>query len=124
MTNSVKVWRPDQSEPHSQVLTVPYSGSQRMTRSLYESLLESRLRELIDKNPKRAKEILTGTEEHNPDLYRVAMDSEPRDWPPNIVACDQMQMLLNQINWNGEGRVLHLSPSELPDLEAIAAALP
>ena len=94
-----------------------------MSRSLYESILEDRLRELIGKDPKRAKQFLTDDPEGTPNLYEIGMDGEPKDWPILILASDPMQAWLDQINWS-EGTSLSLSPSELPDLEAITEALP
>ena len=116
MTSSIRAWRPSLQTQGWAGLTVPYSGNQQMTRSLYESILEDRLREWVDKNPKRVKEFLTDDPEGTPNLYEIGLDGNPKDWPVQILACDQMQTLLAQINWH-EGRTLLLSPSELPSLE-------
>ena len=94
-----------------------------MTENLYKSLLEERLRQLIDKDPKRAKRLLTDNPEVKPVLYEIGTDGQPKDWPILIVTSDPMQAWLDQINWS-EGTSLSLSPSELPDLEAITEALP
>ena len=51
-------WRPLVEGCPEAGLTVPYSGNQPMTRVQYEWVLESRLRELIDKDRKRARVIL------------------------------------------------------------------
>jgi hypothetical protein len=88
----MRAWRPSSEAPGSSGLTVPYRGSQKMTRQLYESLLENRLRDLINQNPKEAYWILSGLPEHNPDLYEIAVGSPQEDWPAQILACGQMQM--------------------------------
>ena len=95
-----------------------------MTRELYESLLESRIRELIEQNPKEAYRILSGSVEHTPDLYEIAEGLPEKDWPGAILACGRMQMCLDHINWHKAGQSLNLSPSELPSLEAITETLP
>jgi type I restriction enzyme R subunit len=47
-----------------------------------------------------------------------------KDWPAQIMACDQMMMYFNQIDWNKTGQILHIHPSELPSLEEITEDLP
>lgn len=124
MNNSVRSWRPDLPNLHGSMgLTVPYSGSQPMSRDLYELSQEQRLKELISKSPDQAKKILTSSPDRLPDLYEIATQSDMADWPSRILACGQMQTLLDQINWS-KGTSLDLSPSELPSLEQITEALP
>ena len=88
-----------------------------MNRQLFEMLLESRLRDLIDKDRKQAKILFTNNPEYNPDLNRIAIYDNPEHWPSRIVACDQMQMLLNRIDWSQDGQNLSLPQCELPTLE-------
>ena len=95
-----------------------------MTRVQYEWVLESRLRELIDKDRKRARVILTDSPDLYPDLYQVVMDCEPDGWPTGIVACGQMQIRLNQVDWESGGQYRMLRLSELPSLEQITEAIP
>lgn len=117
-------WRPLVEGCPEAGLTVPYSGNQPMTRVQYEWVLESRLRELIDKDRKRARVILTDSPDLYPDLYQVVMDCEPDGWPTGIVACGQMQIRLNQVDWESGGQYRMLRLSELPSLEQITEAIP
>ena len=94
-----------------------------MSESLYKSLLQDRLRQLIDKDPKRAKRLFTDNPDVCPTLYGIGMEAQAKDWPSLILASDPMQTLLDRINWS-EGTNLSLSPSELPDLEALTEVLP
>lgn len=95
-----------------------------MTRDLYEIVLSRYLGELIDKDPKRAKLILTDDPEYLPDLYEIAtVWGGPKDWPIQILMCDQMQMVLDEIDWS-RGRSLQLGPSQLPGLDALTSEIP
>jgi hypothetical protein len=124
MNTSIKAWRPNISSG-SHDLTVPYRGQQKMTRRLYEMILEGRLKELIDQDPERARIELTNSPEHNPDLYEIAtIYGGPKDWPAQIMACGQMQMCLDLIDWTKEGETLYLPADELPTLDAITSQLP
>jgi len=121
MSDSIKVWRP-QGAPEA--FSIPWNGQPVMSKEQYRSLLESRLRELISADPKEAKDLLTGSEEGNPDLYQIAMDGNPKDWAPLIARCDQMQMLLNRIDWKKAGQSQSLDKSDLPSLSDICAMIP
>ena len=123
MSNLIKVWRPPLTHPGFVGLTVPFSGQQEMTRPQYEAIMESRLHQLISKNPDEAYKALTSSMEHLPDLYEVATMQTPAEWPLAILHCGQMQMCLAQINFQ-KGQNLSLEASELPDLAAILEALP
>ena len=123
MSNLIKAWRPSLTEPGFVGLTVPFSGQQSMSRRLYEPILESRLHQLISKNPDKAYNLLTSSTERLPDLYEVATQHPVEEWPLAILNCGQMQMCLARINWS-KGQNLSLEASELPDLEMILEALP
>ena len=122
MSSSVKSWRPSPDLHGSEGLTVPYSGSQPMNRSLYETLLEQRLRKLIEDDPEQAQQVLSSDPENLSDLYQIAMQDETEEWPSQILACGQMQTLLTRIDWK-KGTSLSLDPSELPTLDQITEAL-
>jgi ubiquinone/menaquinone biosynthesis C-methylase UbiE len=125
MANLVKAWRPESQQLATADLTVPYSGPpEQMTREMYREALQQRIAELIRENRKRAYEILSASPEHNPNLYEIALYHPEKDWPAQIATCDQMQVCLNQIDWKKTGQSLVIPENELPDLEAIAAALP
>jgi hypothetical protein len=47
----------------------------------------------------------------------------PKHWAIQIVASDQMMMLLNRINWNKPGRQICIDRDELPDLAQILEIL-
>jgi hypothetical protein len=85
----MRVWRPSSEAPGNSGLTVPYNGqSEKMTRKLYELHLENRLRKLVEQDPEKARRILQRSIDHLPDLYRVTMDCEPKDWPGAILASE------------------------------------
>lgn len=121
MNDSIKCWRPHGAQ---EAWSVPWNGPSVMSKEQYRSLLESRLRELISADPKEARNLLTGSEEGNPDLYQIAMDGNPKDWAPLIVRCDQMQLFLNRIDWKKAGQSQSLDRSELPSLADICATIP
>jgi hypothetical protein len=122
--NLVKVWRPSNQFLGSSALAVPYSGRQKMSREQFGRLLESRLEELIESNPKEAQRVLSNNPEHLPDLLEISYLVARKGWPAAILACGQMQMLLNQIDWSQDGQSLELPENELPSLEEVAEALP
>lgn len=93
-----------------------------MNRRLYEMILQDRLRELIEENPKEAYYDLSGSPENDPDLYEIAMLGDPKHWPSQILACARMQMLLNRIDFQ-KGQSLCLEASELPSLATITSIL-
>ena len=124
MRRLIKAWLPRGSTPESRGLTVPYSGQQKMTRQLFEMILKSRLRKLIDQDQQEAYNVLSRSPEYNPDLYTIALHNQPKDWPILIVMCDQMQMWLNRIDWSKPGQNLSLEPIEMSSLEAITETLP
>jgi hypothetical protein len=119
----IKSWRPELPNLHgSEGLTVPCSASQPMNRSQYEMILEQRLQQLVSENPDQARHVLTSSPERLPDLYQIGAQGEPKEWPSQILACGQMQTLLDQIDWK-RGTILNLLPSELPTLDEISQAL-
>lgn len=121
-SNSIKAWRPSPDLHGSEGLTIPYSGSQPMNRSLYETLLEQRLKELIEDDPEQAQQVLSSDPENLSDLYQIAMQGQPEEWPSQILMCGQMQTLLDRINWK-KGTSLSLDRNELPSLDQITEAL-
>jgi hypothetical protein len=66
MRRLIKAWLPRGSTPESRGLTVPYSGQQKMTRQLFEMILKSRLRKLIDQDQQEAYNVLSRSPEYNP----------------------------------------------------------
>ena len=124
MSDSIKVWQPSSKVFGTSNFVVPFKGEGPMTRARYQSLLETRLKELVEEDPREAKELLTDSPEHNPDLYGIGMGSNPEDYPSQILHCDQMQMLLNQIDWSAPGQTHSLDRSDLPSLMEIVETIP
>ena len=121
-SKQIKSWRPSPDLHGSEGLTVPYSGSQPMSRALYESLLEQRLKQLIEEDPEQAQQVLSSDPDNLSDLYQIEQQSPSADWPSQILQCGQMQTLLDQINWK-KGTSLQLPQNELPTLDEISQAL-
>jgi hypothetical protein len=121
----MNAWQPQGERlSHSRGLMVPFSGPpEQMSRELYQDLLRERFQQLINENPKLAFNILTGSVEHNPDLYELATLGSPKDWPSQILACGQMQMCLDRVEWS-KGQSLTLPSNEMPSLEEIVESLP
>jgi len=94
-----------------------------MNKNLYEMIFWDRLKELIDKDPKRAKRLMTDCPECCPGLYEIGILGNPKDYPSMILATDTVQGLLDGIDWSA-GRRINLSPNELPRLDEILEALP
>lgn len=121
MDSSRRVWQPKVNGEYNQTLSVPFNGLV-MTPQAYRSAMESRFADLVEADPRQAKQILSGSSEQNPDLYRIAMSTRPQDWPAQIMTCDQMQMLLNRIDFQ-KGRIASLPPEEMPSLAELAEAI-
>ena len=124
MENSVRVWQPSSDRLGNVALSVPYPGPlEQMNRQVYQDLLEKRLRQLVQQDPKEAERLLKSSEEHLPDLYQVALAGQPQEWPAQMMESGQMQTRLNQIDWSQTGQIVELPQNELPDLEEIVEAL-
>jgi hypothetical protein len=117
MCDSVRVWMPLSRGTILSGFAVPWGGLA-MTRQQYESLLQDRLQDLISQNLQQAQQVLTGSPEYNPNLYSIAMSSQPRDWPALIMKCDQMFSRLNQISYPG-GQSQIIPRSEMPGLQEL-----
>lgn len=124
MSDSIKVWQPFSPHFGTSKFVVPRETEGPMTRWQYEVRLEARLTELIEADPREAKELLTDSPEHNPDLYAIGKGTNPQEYPSQMLHCDQMQMLLNQIDWSDPGRSRNLDRSDLPSLEEIVETIP
>ena len=125
MTGSIQVWQPRSEvfQTGAFVVSNP-SGQETMTRSQFQRRLEARLEEMVSENPQLATQLLTDSPEHNPDLYGIGMRSQPREYPSLILQSDQMQMLLNKIDWQSPGLNLTLDKSDLPSLREIVERSP
>lgn len=125
MGNSVTVWQPPSQKIETNSLVVPYSGPEKvLSRQQYEPMLESRLTELVEADPKQAKQVLSASEEHQPTQYAIATENDPQAYPSLILNCDPMQTLLDQISWNEEGQILSLDKNDLPSLSEISETIP
>ncbi len=121
MSDTVAVWQPSSRGTLLPGLAVPFSGLV-MRRQRYEALLQDRLQSLIEADPEQAKQVLTGSPDHNPNLYQVAMSNPLRDWPVQMMMCDQMQIRLAAIDWH-KGSRASLPPNEMPGLEELVETL-
>ena len=83
-----------------------------------------KVRELIEADPRQAKDELTGAAESSPDLYQIGLHNNPKDWAPLIARCDQMQMFLNRIDWKKAGQSQSLDRNDLASLSEICATIP
>ena len=119
--NAVRVWEPFSEGRVLSGMSVPFNG-RTMDRQRYENLLCSRLEYLISADPKRAKDLLTGSSEHNPDLYTIALYNPSEDWAIQIMMCDQMMIRLSRIDWE-KGEFTELSFDELPGLDEFVAII-
>jgi hypothetical protein len=113
----VTVWTPFSEGRLLSGMAVPFNGSA-MDRHTYTNLLQDRLDDLINADPKQAKSLLTGSPEHIPDLYTVALYSPPKDWAIQIMMCDQMMIRLNRIDWE-RGEFAKRPVDELPGLDEL-----
>jgi hypothetical protein len=121
MSNLTKVWRPHGTQ---EAWSVSWNGPPVMSKSQYERLLQYRLEELIEANPKTAYNLLTDSPESSPNLYEIAIHGNKEHWAIQIVLCDQMQMFLNQIDWSKAGQSQSLAKKDLPSLFDICATIP
>jgi len=111
MNDSSKVWVPN-GLPHglAMVLSVPDPGGP-MTYDLYLALLEAKLDELIQEDPKEARRAMEMSREGAPHLWTIAEYSRPKDWAAQIVQSDQMTSLLAP--WKGGGSLQNPEPQSL-----------
>lgn len=126
MTSFLRVWLPKVNVDRPNlplVLAVPYNQS-RMKRSLYEALQEQKLREEIEQDPEEARRNLEMSLKRLPNFQEISTMYHPSEWPTQIVMSDQMQMLLNQVDWKSPGRVETRQPSSLPGLQELLEAMP
>ncbi len=114
---AIELWEPNGMP----ALAVPFGGST-LCREHYMFLLENRLRELVQVDPARAKRLLTGSPENHPNLYAIAMVNPAKDWPTQITFCDQMQMVLDRIDWE-TGHRRTVQRGELPRLDELIEQL-
>jgi hypothetical protein len=121
MSSLQRVWEPKSQGSFLPEMAVPFKGLV-MTVEQYRPLLEDRLRYLVDQDPAEARELLTASPEHNPSLYQVGMSNPHRDYPVQIMMCDQMLIRLARIDWP-LGRIQMLPKSQLPDLRALVEAI-
>ena len=59
-------------------LAVPFLGTTSVNRQRYEDLLQDRLEDLMSADPKWAKDLLTVSPEHHPNLYDIALYNPPK----------------------------------------------
>ena len=106
MNSTSKVWMPrsEMTEAQRSVLAVPYSGTEPMTPDLHRSLLEQKLAAMVQRSPERAREALEMSQESAPELYEMAMQARPSEWPALLVRSEGMGRLLSLIDWNKEAR--------------------
>lgn len=106
MNSTSKVWIPrsQMTEAQRSVLTVPYSGTEPMTPELHRSLLEQKLAAMVQRNPERARTALEMSQESAPELYELAMQAQPSEWPALLVRSEGMERLLSLIDWQTEQR--------------------
>ncbi len=101
MDSTNKVWLPDGlSEGSQQPLSVPAPHGP-MTQGLYISLLESKLQQLIDANPKQARAAMQMSQEFAPGLWSIQQQYQPSEWAAQIVRSDQAMQLFSRIDWQG-----------------------
>lgn len=118
MQKPKRVWQPEDRRGNVlEALAVPFNGLL-ITPNLFKSLLEDRLRDLVQADPQQAERQLQMSAEHMPELYLIARNNPPRDYPQQIVMSDQMQIILNRIDFQ-KGVITHLAPSEMPTLQEI-----
>jgi hypothetical protein len=126
MTSSQRGWIPLVDGVYKINLTVPFNGL-KMDPPTYKLLLEDLLREAVERaveedGVRGAKAILEMSEESSPNLAQIARTGLPREWPVQIMMCDQMQTVLGQINCQ-RGKIVSLDPNEKPDLRGILELL-
>lgn len=117
----ITVWLPWSKGRHLSGLAVPFH-SQQMDWLTYTMHLRSRLEELIREDPQEAKHWLTGSPEHSPDLYTIAVCNPWHDWADQIMMSDQMMITLNSIEWN-KGVVETIPVDEMPSLPELIELL-
>ncbi len=96
MTSSAKHWLPKGLPPP---LSVPSPGEP-VSRSLYLSLIEAKLRGLIQADPKAARAALEMSQESAPELWAIAEQQPQSQWASALVRSDQFSSLL-PTNWSG-----------------------
>lgn len=103
MTEHLSIWVPtlEGSQRKMQSLAVPWSGPKAPEREEYQDALCQYLGELIASDPKQAERDLEAVDDPrvNPDLSFIRAQSQIQNWAAQISQCDQMEMLLDRIDW-------------------------
>lgn len=59
-------------------------------------LLSKHLERLVDADPKAAREALEMSQEQAPELYLIAQNQPPSQWPQSLMNSDSMHSLLSR----------------------------
>ena len=76
------------------------------------------LERLVDADPKAAREALEMSQEQAPELYLIAQNQPPSQWPQSLMSSDSMHSLLSR-NPSQAKTLL-----EQPDLQSLLEQLP
>lgn len=120
--NMVMVWTPFGDGRLLSGLAVPFRGTTSINRRRYEELLQDRLEELINANPKWAKDLLSASPEHHPNLYAIALYDALKQWAIQIMMSDEMMIRLNSVDWD-KGEFSQVPADELPRLDELIEQL-
>ena len=103
MNDSSKVWLPSGLPPATaHLLSVPDPGKP-MTPGLYREMLVAKIDQLIQADPKAARQAMEMSQDEAPELWAIAEQFPASQWASALVRSDQMQALLSQTT--GEGKL-------------------
>ena len=75
---------------------------------------DSKTQALINLLPKQeAKDLMTGSPDHSPDPYLIALYQPSSEWAVALTNSDSMQSLFNRIDWIQPGRIQSLPEQDL-----------
>lgn len=121
MDSSSKAWQPPGLQaPMSELLAVP-APKPPVTRGLYLSLLEAKLAELVEADPRAAKQALEMSQEGAPELWAIAEQYPRSQWASALVRSDSMGRLLAAVQWEQPGTLADPQPASLLEIAELLA---
>jgi hypothetical protein len=86
--------------------------------------LAQHLRQLVDADPKAAREALEMSQEHAPELYLIAQYQPAKYWAEAVMNSDSLQILMGRPRSPQEQAELMQSLLEMDDLQSLLERLP
>ena len=116
MTTQNNYWIPAGDLSLSQAVALSVQTRTKPDWDLYRDLLTDKLNTLIAQLPRQeAKDLMTGSWEHQPNAYAIATEQPIKDWGIALAYSDSVMILSNRIDWKQPGTLKSLPPQNLAE---------